>query len=143
MRTSTLRSSERGAALVESALVFLLFFVIFVGTMDFSRIFYYHQTLTERARAAARYAAIHPTETAKIKNIAVFNREAATDGVPAVLSGLTTAMVQVANQDINTASARVIVTIADYPMDLVTPMLSRTIRSKPIVAVMAAETQVP
>ena len=46
-----------GSVMVESALIFLAFFGLLIGTFDFGQFLFIHQSLVERARYAARWAA--------------------------------------------------------------------------------------
>jgi hypothetical protein len=55
--------------MVETALILLTFILMLIGTIDFGQVIYFHQSLVERARAAARYGAINPTDTTGIRNI--------------------------------------------------------------------------
>ena len=73
------RRKQRGQAIVEGALTLLTFAALLIGILDFGQVIYFHQTLTERARAAARYGAVNPTATSAIQNVAVFNA-ATSDG---------------------------------------------------------------
>jgi Flp pilus assembly protein TadG len=41
--------------MVEAALILFVFITFIVGTLDFGQYLYFHQSLTERARAALRY----------------------------------------------------------------------------------------
>jgi len=135
--------SERGQSFVETGLVLLVFLMLLIGIVDFGQVLYFHQSLVERARAAARYGAINPTDTTGIKNIAVYN--SATAGSAPVLNGLTTAMVDVQNPDINTSAARVVVTISNYPITFVSPYIARTFNNRPVMVAMSSEggNQVP
>ena len=58
MRPAT-RSSARGQALVEFGLVAPLFIMVLTGIITFGIGVFYQQQLTNAAREAARYAAIH------------------------------------------------------------------------------------
>ena len=49
--------SDAGGAVVELALVLPLIVLVFVGTIDFGRVFYASQALTNAARAGAQYGA--------------------------------------------------------------------------------------
>ena len=53
----------------------LVFICLMIGTLDFGQFLYLHQSLTERARAAARYGAVHSYDYPgdAIKNFAVYN----------------------------------------------------------------------
>jgi hypothetical protein len=62
-----------------------------------------------------------------------------------ILNGMTTAMVDVQNPDINTSSARVVVTISNYPISFISPYIAQTFHNRPIVVAMSSEggNQVP
>ena len=57
VREYRLFESRRGAAVVEFALVLPLLLIIFVAAVDFARVFYNAQVLTDCARTAALFAA--------------------------------------------------------------------------------------
>jgi Flp pilus assembly protein TadG len=57
--------------MVETALLLLVFLTTLVGILDFGQGLYFHQSLVERARAAARYGAIHPTDATGIQKVEV------------------------------------------------------------------------
>jgi Flp pilus assembly protein TadG len=135
------RQTERGSTLVESVLILLTFLLVLIGTVDFGQVIYFHQALVERARVAARYGAIHPTDTTGIQNMAVYNTS---DGsTPKVLPDLTTGMVNVQNPDVNTSAARVVVTISAYPIHFMSPYIAQTFNSLPIQTTISSETQMP
>lgn len=52
------RPKQRGASVVEFALVMLVFFTFMLGLLDFSRLLYTWHAAQEAARAGARYAAV-------------------------------------------------------------------------------------
>ena len=54
-----LRRDERGQALVEFALAAPLFFLVLIGIIVLGVVVYYNQQLSNAAREAARYAAVH------------------------------------------------------------------------------------
>ena len=58
------RSSRRGAAVVELAILLPLLVFLFVIAVDFARVFYFSVTLTNCARAGAMYAS-DPTTSAE------------------------------------------------------------------------------
>src|SRR5436190_17901259 len=53
------KRNEKGAVLLEHALVFLLFFVVLYGIMEFGRIVYLYNSLAGATRGAARFAIVH------------------------------------------------------------------------------------
>jgi Flp pilus assembly protein TadG len=74
---------QRGAAMVEFALIALLFFVILFGIIEFARAMFVYNALVEATRRGARVAAVCPPNningsTAKIKNVVLFNAPSAT-----------------------------------------------------------------
>jgi Flp pilus assembly protein TadG len=125
-------TSRRGQALVESALALLVFLPILFGIIDFGQYLYFQQTLTERARAAARVAVLDPSQVDRIKNVALYNSYTAT-GTP-LLPSLTAAMISVSTADLGTPEGRVTIRISGYPIHFVTPGLARTM-SAPVVTV--------
>lgn len=52
------RRTQRGAAVVEFALVAGVFFMLLIGIVEFGRVLYYWNTASEVARLAARTAAV-------------------------------------------------------------------------------------
>lgn len=130
---------ERGQALVESALIMLIFLSFLIGTMDFGQFLFFHQSLVERARAAARYGAINPTDSTGTRNVAVYNMPAPANGASPILGGLTTAMVSVVSSDPSTPEARITVTITGYPFTILSPYIAGSYTVKPVVATMASE----
>jgi Flp pilus assembly protein TadG len=87
---------ERGAQLVELAIVLPIFLVMFGAAAEFGRFFYEYTTLDKAARAGSRYlatAAVNVTEDSKAKNIVVYGNPAGT-GAP-IVKGLTPANVTI------------------------------------------------
>jgi Flp pilus assembly protein TadG len=65
--------NEKGSAMVEFALVIMLFLMLFMGLVEFGRIFHALLTLDNAARHGARVAAIGSSDTqiiAAVKNAA-------------------------------------------------------------------------
>lgn len=89
---------QRGAALVEFAIIALLFFVILFGIIEFGRAWFTYNTLVEATRRGARVAAVCPPEnidnsTSKIQNIVLFNSP--TSSAATGFLGLTPANVKI------------------------------------------------
>jgi Flp pilus assembly protein TadG len=136
-------SKERGSNILESALVLLVFLLILIGSLDFGQFLYLHQSLVERARAAARYGSVNPTATDAIKNVAVYNLASPPNTATPMVPNMTTTMVTVQNLDANSTSARVVVTISNYPMRFLSPYIAGAFTNRSITASMIAESQVP
>jgi len=63
--------------MVESALIFLMFFSLLIGVFDFGQFLFIHQSLVERVRSAARWGAINnPSDSAAITNMVLYNQAA-------------------------------------------------------------------
>ena len=142
------RFNRRGQALIESSFVLLILLTFFLGTLDFGQYLYFHQSLTERARAAARYGAVNPTDATGIQNVAVYNDASGTsNGATPLLPSFTTAMVAVclpgdaSCSDSSTGPDwRVTVTITGYQMTTFNTFLPRTFTNRPIVVSLPSET---
>lgn len=65
------RKNESGTTMAEFAMVAGVFFMIIFGIIEFGRLLYTHNALTDAARRGARYAVLHETEAG-----------VATDGTP-------------------------------------------------------------
>ena len=107
--------------MVESALVLLPFVLTLIGILDMGQVLFFYETLHERARAGARYAAVNSYDPLAIKNVVVYNTAGGT-GSP--LFGLNTSMVTVNRYDLATPEERVEVTISNYPVKLFSPLLA-------------------
>jgi Flp pilus assembly protein TadG len=129
--------------MVETALILIVFLMMLIGIIDFGQVLYFHQSLVERARAAARYGAINPTDSAGIQNMAVYNVATTTGSPIAVMPGLTTAMVNVQDLSVNTPEARIMVTISGYPINFISPYIAKQFNNIPVIVCLSAENQVP
>lgn len=101
MRLSV-RKNERGASVAEFAIVALTFFTLIIGIIEFGRLLYTHNALTDATRRGARYAAINKqTDEAKVIDLVVYGPNVTYDpdtGDPTsapLIPGLTTDMVEV------------------------------------------------
>ncbi|MDH5607078.1 MAG: pilus assembly protein, partial [Anaerolineae bacterium] len=65
-----LEDHEKGQSLVESAMMFTVFLLVLSGVVDLGRAFFTLVALQEAATEGATYAAVHPSHTAVIRNIA-------------------------------------------------------------------------
>src|SRR4051812_48591499 len=59
VNTLTHRRNERGTTIAEFAIVALIFFTIIIGIIEFGRLLYTHNALTDATRQGARYASLH------------------------------------------------------------------------------------
>lgn len=103
---STLRRREknkgqRGATMAEFAVVASVFFMIIFAIVEFGRLLYTHNALTDAARRGARYAVLHhQADIACVKNVVVYgethvNASTCAPTGPALINGLGTTNVVV------------------------------------------------
>ena len=146
MKTLNHKQNERGTTVAEFAIVSLLFFMIIFGIIEFGRLLYTHNALTDATRRGARFAALHKgvSEANKdaVKNEVVYGAKATYDKdgnptSPPVINGLTTTMVDVeflgvplnaegtlrTNYGTNLGTATV--KIEGYTFDLLIPVVGR------------------
>lgn len=82
---------QRGAAMVEFALIALLFFVILFGIIEFARAMFVYNTLVEATRRGARVAAVCPVSSTGINQVELSTIfDTPEDGKDTPLLGLTT-----------------------------------------------------
>jgi hypothetical protein len=135
------RRRQRGQAMVEGALVAILFISSLLMILELGRYMLLLQFFTERARAGARQAAISTYDPATIKNWIVYNSPSAPPGGQggAGLLGLTPAMIAVNRYNPGTDTDRIEVGISNYPISLFIPMLPGQWTLKPFRVVFTAE----
>lgn len=93
-------AAERGAQLVELALVLPIFLLLIAAIAEFGSYFYTYITLTKATRVAARHISSHPftdEEVNKAKNLAVCGSTSACASGTAVLKNFSTSNIQVSS----------------------------------------------
>ena len=91
--TQARKKSQRGAALVETALVFTAALSMILFIVDMGRILLTQQYISERAQAAVRSAVVNNWDSTDVKNYLVYGSTTAPDAGGAGLMGLTTSEV--------------------------------------------------
>ena len=134
--------NERGATVAEFAVVALLFFTIIIGIIEFGRLMYTHNALTEATRAGARYAVLHHGATADdamaVKKYVVYGPSGTFDKdgnptSPPLIGGLTLDMVHVRFDGTGTPPVygtnlgSATVWIENYEFNLSIPVIGRTL----------------
>lgn len=133
-------SRQRGSTLVESSIVLLLFLVILIGVLDSAQILFFHHFLNERARAGARYAALHSCDPATVRNVVVYNTPTP-DPDASGLFGLATAMVGVFRYDSGGGADRIEVRITGFQLRFLSPWLAGIFTPGPFRAVRPVESE--
>lgn len=159
--------NEKGTTVAEIAMVALLFFTLIFGIIEFGRLLYTHNALTDAARRAARYAVLNAKNDVCVKNVAVYGdthidvRPDCDPTGPELINGLSTATVSPCNandpcittqyegfdHDGNPATdavygsnlGRVTVTITNYKFNLSIPIIGRQITMPDYLTTLEAE----
>ena len=122
LRLKKNKDNERGATLVEFSIGVTVFAVAMFAVLEFSRLLWVHNALTDAARRGARYAVMHSaTDSASVKNVVVYGNAAGT-GNP-MLENLTVDDVDVDYNDFGMNDGTVTVSIDDYQYQFVFPLL--------------------
>ena len=129
MKSKYFDNNERGAALMEFAIVATVFLTMLFAVVEFGRFLWTHNALTDAARRGARYATIRKNDSAGItavKKMVVYgdpNANPAT-AIP-VAAGLTTSNVNVEYQNYNGVqlSSRASVSIINYNFQFSVPLI--------------------
>ena len=144
--------------MAEFALISAVFFMIIFAIIEFGRLLYTHNALTDASRRGARYAALH-RETAIdcVKNVVVYgeshvNPTTCVPTGPPLINGLTTTNVSVVyegaddDNDPNTPATAygsnlgtATVSINNYTFNLSIPFARRTLTMPKYVTTLTAE----
>jgi len=125
------RRKQRGSVMMEGGLTLVVFVSFFLAAVDIAQLMMVHQSLTERARWAARRTAVSCCNVDVVKNRVRYGAD--TPGVNQVpMYGLTAAHVQVSMSGQNTPDQRLTITISGFTYKAFTPMLSGTFSGIPI-----------
>jgi Flp pilus assembly protein TadG len=152
------RNGEKGTTMAEFAIISVVFFMIIFAIIEFGRLFYIHNALTDAARRGARYGALHKeVDIACVKNVVVYGEShvdpttCAPSGSP-LINGLTTTNVIVtyegadADNDPDTDPTdygmnlgTVTVEITNYTFRLAIPFVPKTLTMPNYVTTLTAE----
>ena len=133
-------STQKGAGLVETALILLTLIGMIIFIMDMGRILLMQQYITERARTTVRSAVVNSWTATQAKNYLVYNTITTPPGGGAGFLGLQTS--QVTYQTLGTVGAadyRVQVKVSGVPALVLTPYMAGTYTLAPITATLPAQ----
>lgn len=132
--------------MAEFAIISVVFFMIIFGIIEFGRLFYTHNALTDAARRGARYAVLHDdADIACVKKVVVFgeaniNPITCVETGPPLINGLTTANVNVVYAtDYGTNLGIATVEINNYTFNLSIPFARQTLTMPKYVTTLTAE----
>jgi hypothetical protein len=69
------KKNEQGAAVAEFAVACLFFFTLIIGIIEFGRLLYTHNALTDATRRGARYAVLHSQNAACVRNVVIYGEK--------------------------------------------------------------------
>lgn len=126
LRIKNRKDNERGSTLVEFSIGVTVFVMAMFAVLEFGRLLWVHNALTDAARRGARYAVMHSaSDVNSVKNIVVYG-DAAGSGQP-MLENLSTANVVVNYNNFGLNDGTVSVSITSYQFQFVIPIIGTTI----------------
>ena len=141
---------EAGTTMAEFAVIAGLFFMMTLAIIEFGRLLYTHNALTDAARRGARYAVVHKAaDIACVKNVVVYGEThvdpdtcAATGS--ALIKGLTTSNITVTYAGVGASAygpnvGTVTVSITSYTFTLSIPFASKTLTMPAYTSTLTAE----
>ena len=139
------RNGRRGAALIEASLTLMLFLIFAFSLFDFGYVTFFHHTLMQQARAAARYGvmidASTPENRVRIRNLFLFNNPDYGGGDTRGLLGLDSGnvTVEVRPKSVSDPVAQLVVTVQGYQYGLITPGFAGFHNGRTLVASLPME----
>jgi len=120
------QNPQKGNSLLEAVLTLVLFLALFLGVFDLGEMFFIHQTLTDRARNAARWGAVNAYDATSMQNLVLYGATTPAQGQTASF-GLSASNVTVTRPaaSIGTSEDRVIVTVI-YPVSLISVFVGQS-----------------
>jgi hypothetical protein len=148
MRKKVNSGNQKGSTVAEFAVVAGIFFMIIFGIIEFGRLLYTHNALTDAARRGARYAVLHGENKKCVRNVVIFGEthiDAACEPTgPALINGLTDKNVTVDyagagtnpfGMNLGTAT----VSITAYKFNLSIPFFKQTLTMPAYTTTLTAE----
>jgi Flp pilus assembly protein TadG len=132
-RLKSAHRGERGATLLEFAIVATVLLTTMFGIIEFNRLYWTHSALQDAARRGARYAITRTSDAASqqaVKNMVVYGDPNANPATATpLINGLTTSNVAIEYQNYNgiLLSSRATVSITNYKFKFDVPLIGTTI----------------
>ena len=139
MRLKTTDRRQRGAALVEFAIAGVVFMTAIFAVIEFGRLLWVHNALTDAARRGARYAVNHAPDAAEdARRMAVYGTTS--DGASPMVFGLKPENVKVVySSGYNVGEGTAQVSIQNYEFNFVVPLVGTTIQMPAYTSTLTAE----
>ena len=136
------RKNERGAAMVETALVFMVALSMIVFIVDMGRILLTQQFIAERARVAVRAAVVNNWSSTGVANYVAYGTTTAPDGGGPGFLGLTPSEVTLNTYaDSGIGDARYQVTVQGVPLFTWIPYMSGRYNAPYVTATAPVQSQ--
>jgi Flp pilus assembly protein TadG len=120
-----LKKKSKGAVMVETTLIAVVFLTMLFGAFDFAQFLFIHQALVERARYVARWGALaDPTNTSAITDMMLYNQSTDPPAGTAGYLGLTASNVTVSTPGSGTADYRLTLLISNYSYSMFSPFIA-------------------
>ena len=133
--------TQRGAAVVEGALVLLTLLSMIMFTMDMGRMLLFQQFYLERVRDAARNASVNSWTDDEVKNYVCYGSTTAASSSTAGLLGCRTSNVTVTAMGTAGVDQRIQVKVSGVQMFAWIPFMAGTYTAAPVIATMPVQTQ--
>jgi hypothetical protein len=141
-KTQNRKKRQRGAALVETALVFTAAVSMIVFIVDMGRILLTQQFIAERARVGVRNAVVNNWDSTALQNYVVYGNTTAPNGGGAGIMGLTTSEVALTTYaDSGIGDARYQVTVSGVPLFTWIPYMAGKYTAPTIIATAPVQSQ--
>lgn len=139
---SNRKKRQRGAALIETALVFTVALAMIVFIVDMGRVLLTQQFISERARVAVRSAVVNNWNSTSVANYVVYGSTSAPTGNPPGYMGMTTSDVTFTSYaDSGIGDARYQVTIQGVPLFTWVPYIAGQYNAPPVIATAPVQSQ--
>jgi Flp pilus assembly protein TadG len=131
----SLLKDQKGQAIVEMALIMLIFLFTIFGITEFSRALYTYNTIVQSTRAAARWGVVNvagnadSTNIDRVRNIVVYGDPNTSSGNP-LLTGLSKSLVNVSIDTLEADSSgiaisqRISVNVSGYQFQSLVPSIT-------------------
>ncbi len=144
----TNKKGERGAALVEFAIAATVFLTVMFAVVEFGRVLWVHNALTDASRRGARYAVFqcNPNDAScpssgtsldRIKKVVVYGDPAG--GTQPLLENLTESNVTVSYSAFALDTGTVTVGITNYKFNVVLPLIVKSVDMPNYTTTLTAE----
>lgn len=114
---------QKGAAMLESALIIVVFMVMLIAIFDISMYLFLTHSVKERCRQALREGVVQPYNVTAIENVVLYGNSTAPEGSEPSFH-LNREMIDVQRFDAGSSEDRLTLTISGYRYRLLTPTLT-------------------